>query len=280
MKPFWILAISIVLVGSQAQAASPGDVVINEIMQNPSAVADSAGEWFELFNHTDSDININGWTIEDNDIDSHVINNGGPLIIPAGGFLVLGNNDDSATNGGVTVAYQYPSNFYLSNSADELVLRDGSLTEIDRVEYDGGLAFPDPTGASMALIDPDLDNNVGANWCESSTPFGDGDLGTPGAANDCVSCIEDLTARPKSGKVQLVWTDTGAASYNVYRSTTMGGPYTLIANTTSTFSTYLDTNVTNGVTYYYVVREVALNTDELCQSNEVNATSQARTRTR
>jgi len=30
-----------------------------------------------------------------------------------------------------------------------------------------------------------MDNNVGANWCTASTPFGGGDLGTPGAANDC-----------------------------------------------------------------------------------------------
>jgi hypothetical protein len=96
-------------------------------------------------------------------------------------------------------------------------------------------------------------------------------------ANDpACSCVDDLAARPKSGKVQLTWTDTGASSYNVYRATTMGGPYSLIANTTSTYSTYLDTNVVNGTTYYYVVREAALNGDELCQSNEASATPQAR----
>jgi len=66
-----------------------------------------------------------------------------------------------------------------------------------------------------------------------------------------------LAARPKDGKVQLVWTYTGADSYNVYRGTTSGGPYSLIANTTSTYSTYLDSDVINGTTYYYVVRDVA-----------------------
>ncbi|UCH26910.1 MAG: lamin tail domain-containing protein, partial [Trueperaceae bacterium] len=88
--------------------AAAGDVVINEIMQNPSAVPDSDGEWFELVNTTGSAIDIDGWTIRDDDSDSHVINNGGPLIVPAGGFLVLGNNADAGTNGGVTVGYQYP----------------------------------------------------------------------------------------------------------------------------------------------------------------------------
>ena len=170
-------------------------------MQNPGAVSDANGEWFELFNSTGADVDIDGWTIEDNDVDAHVIDNGGPLVVPAGGYIVLGVNADSSANGGVTVAYQYPSDFFLSNSSDELVLRDGGLTEIDRVEWDDGATFPDPNGASMSLIDPALDNNVGGNWCTASTPFGDGDLGTPGAANDCPApppplVINELHADP------------------------------------------------------------------------------------
>ncbi len=167
-----------------ANDCPPPEVVIHEILQNPSAVSDSAGEWLELFNPGASPVDIEGWTIQDNDFDSHVISSGGPLLVPAGGFLVLGNNADSVTNGGVTVDYEF-SGVFLGNSADELVLSDGALVEVDRVEWDGGTAFPDPTGASMALADPALDNNDGANWCEAQTPFGDGDLGTPGAANDC-----------------------------------------------------------------------------------------------
>jgi len=168
-----------------ANSAVMADVVINEIMQNPSAVFDSAGEWFEIHNSGASAVDIDGWTIKDDGSDSHLINNGGPLSIPAGGYLVLGNNSDSGTNGGVAVDYAYGSGFFLSNSADELVLLDTGSTEVDRVEWDGGPAFPDPTGASMSLRNPALDNNVGANWCTATTPFGDGDLGTPGGANDC-----------------------------------------------------------------------------------------------
>jgi len=167
------------------QFASAQAVVINEIMQNPSAVPDSNGEWFELYNGGSSVVDVNGWTIADNDFDSHVIINGGPLLIPAGGYLVLGNNSDTGTNGGADVDYSFGGSWFLSNSADEVVLFDGSLNEIDRVEYDGGLTFPDPIGASMALSDPLLDNNLGGNWCEASIPFGFGDLGTPGAENDC-----------------------------------------------------------------------------------------------
>jgi hypothetical protein len=74
----------------------------------------------------------------------------------------------------------------MGNSDDEVILLDGSSNEIDRVEYDNGTTFPDPTGASMVLQDPALDNNAGANWCESTTAYGDGDRGTPGSVNDCL----------------------------------------------------------------------------------------------
>ena len=159
-------------------------VVINEIIQNPAAVSDNNGEWFELVNATPDPVDVEGWTFRDNGSNFHVISSGGPLVIPAGGFLVLGRDNDPATNGGVTVDYQY-SNTFLGNGSDALILVNSAGGEVDRVEWDNGSSFPDPTGASMALKNPALDNSVGANWCESQTPFGDGDLGTPGAGNDC-----------------------------------------------------------------------------------------------
>ncbi|MEM6700084.1 MAG: HYR domain-containing protein, partial [Bacteroidota bacterium] len=63
---------------------------------------------------------------------------------------------------------------------------------IDVVAYDGGSTFPNSNGASISL-NPDFldaDNNNGGNWCISTSTYGDGDLGTPGAANDaCPDCM-------------------------------------------------------------------------------------------
>ena len=166
---------------------NPGDIVINEIMQNPEVVSDSDGEWFELFNATGEDINIDGCTIADNGRDTHVIDNGSnSLILPANSYLVLADNGESSLNGGVLADYVY-SSIALSNTDDEIILTCQNI-EIDRVEYDGGPAFPDPTGKSMILSDTHLDNNDGANWCESNSIFGDGDLGSPGTVND--SCAQ------------------------------------------------------------------------------------------
>ena len=167
-----------------ASTAWPGAVVIDEIMQNPSAVSDAAGEWFELYNATAAAIDLNSWTIRDAGSDSHRIQYGGPLWLPAHGYLVLGRNADPAVNGGVPVAYKY-SNFTLGNGADEIILLDGQGVEIDRVEYDGGPDFPNPNGAAMALITPDRDNALGQNWRAAFSPWpgSAGDLGSPAAAN-------------------------------------------------------------------------------------------------
>lgn len=165
-------------------------LVITEIMQNPAAVLDSNGEWFEIHNPTGVPVDLDGWTIADDGSDSHVIV--GPLVIAPGGYLVLGINADSATNGGVTVDYQY-STFFLANGDDEVILIHPTAGVVDRVTYDDGFVsdvknlFPDPNGASMSLNPALLNsgaNDFGLNWCPSTTVFGAGDLGTPGAAND------------------------------------------------------------------------------------------------
>lgn len=181
-NPFFISILSIFILSS-ASAPSRASVIIDEIMQNPSAVSDTSGEWFELFNPDPLAVDLFNWSIADLGSNSHVI--GSHLIVPADGYAVLGR---SATgNGGVAVDYTYGSDISLGNGADELLLFDAADVEIDRVEWDGGPEFPDPAGASMALLDPALDNNVGANWTISTTPFGDGDLGTPGAMNFAAS---------------------------------------------------------------------------------------------
>jgi hypothetical protein len=94
----------------------------------------------------------------------------------------------------VEVDYDY-SSITLGNSDDEIIILNGEGLEVCRVEYDGGPEFPDPTGASMALLDLESDINDGANWTESTTPYGDGDLGTPGEANWDVS-VDDEESLP------------------------------------------------------------------------------------
>ena len=166
-------------------ANGPG-LVITEVMQNPAVVPDSVGEWFELHNPTAKAVNINGWVLRDNDYASHVIDHGGPLMVPAHGYVVIGRNSDPAQNGGVEVDYAVGAAVTLFNGFDELEVLDAGLRPIDRIAWDDGKLLPYAAGASMSLRDPSLDNSVAANWCISVTEYALGDLGTPGAPNHCV----------------------------------------------------------------------------------------------
>ena len=164
-----------------------GALIITEIMKNPSAVGDSDGEWFEIYNNGSQDININGLDIgSDDGVDDTV---SGDLVIAVGEHLVLGLNDDSATNGGITVDYVYSSDVNLGNSSDEVIISyDGS--PLDRVAYDD--SFPGVAGKSMSLNPDQYDNSLndsGANWCSSLTAQASGDFGTPGTINDDCGAI-------------------------------------------------------------------------------------------
>ncbi len=167
----------------------PADaLVISEVMQNPDAVDDSVGEWFEVYNNTAVELNLEGLWVHDLGSDDFIVT--GDLFVGAGDYVVFGNEDNPADNGGATVQYEY-SGFTLGNTDDEIYL-DHDGTVIDFIEWDGGPAWPDPTGASMSLEPDELtgDNNLGENWCEGREVFGDADLGSPAEENPV--CCEDL----------------------------------------------------------------------------------------
>ncbi|WP_420126634.1 DNA/RNA non-specific endonuclease [Longimicrobium sp.] len=157
-----------------------GNLVINEVLADPSAVLDASGEWFEVHNRGTTAVDLSGWTLASNNDVSHTV--ASSVVIAAGGYVVLGRNGNTATNGGVTVNYVYAgaTTLNLGNGTDWLALRDGAGATIDSVAWTSVTA-----GTSRALIDPASDNvNMnGAAWANSTATFGSGDRGTPGAVN-------------------------------------------------------------------------------------------------
>ena len=83
-------------------------------------------------------------------------------------------------------------------------------------------------------------------------------------------CFE-ISARAKSGKVQLVWTHIeGTERYDVYRSDDSDpSHFVKIAETTSTYSTYLDDSVINEITYLYRVE--AFSATASCLSSTISS---------
>lgn len=66
----------------------------------------------------------------------------------------------------------------------------------------------------------------------------------------------NLTAIVGNAQVALAWgASTGATSYNVFRSTTNGSGYVLVASGI-TSTNFINTSLNNGTTYYFVVQAV------------------------
>jgi len=198
-----------------------GDLVITEIMQNPNAVNDGDGEWFEIHNPTNKYLNLYGLVVSDADSDSFTVD--ASIIMYPGTYGVAGVNADTSTNGGVTVHYEWPSgSFTLANGDDELILTHTGV-EIDRVEYDGGTSFPNPNGASMSLDPGSLnatDNDTGANWCETQlVAYGDGDMGTPGGPNVPCGTPTSILSEDFSAGIPGTWTiEDGGTSADTWFS--------------------------------------------------------------
>ena len=103
-------------------------------------------------------------------------------------------------------------------------------------------------------------------------------------ADDLQARLDDVTTEPTvpsnlvaaagSGQIGIDWADNPEADidfYNVYRSTTPGGPYEWYGAVST--SAAIDSAVTAGLTYYYTVTAVNTSNAESTASNEVSATA-------
>ena len=151
-------------------AYSVSDLLISEIMANPSGIPDTRGEWFELYNPTTEPVNLRGFDLGDDGSNRHRFDTD-ILILPSE-YLTLARSADP----GFVPDYVY-DNFTLANSEDEIVFRDGLLDQL-RLEY--GSDFVE-AGRSRELQQlPMLASNYGLTL--ASLSYGTGDIGTPGVA--------------------------------------------------------------------------------------------------
>jgi len=174
-------------------------LVINEVMANPPAAAnpsnpanpDLTAEWFELYNAGTRPVNLQNLVIADSAASGrrpyHLIS--ASLVVPSGGYVVLGNSANTSQNGGVTENYSYGGALALANSLDAVkiarVYGTDTLT-IDRTQYSNA-AISAQDGITRELKNPALDNSNmdGSNWASAlvTAVFGTGGRGTPGAQN-------------------------------------------------------------------------------------------------
>jgi hypothetical protein len=185
------------------------NIIFTEFMPNPNfaGLADSLGEWFEIYNAAASAVDMSNWVISDNAGRDTLE---GPVSIGSHDYFVFCSKGDSAINGGVPVdfAYRYATSGWglsLSNTADILTLKDAAGNVIATQSYT--TAFHWAAGQSAQLKDLSYNGAMDTSWCiaEVSWPGAwNGDRGTPGAPTICPGPVIPDTVTICSIRVQNV----------------------------------------------------------------------------
>jgi hypothetical protein len=176
--------------GGPATKAGPGDVVISEIMFDPSGTEPDE-EWIEIYNTTSSPKLLGGLALEDNGGRSVTIAASANVEVPAKGYVLLVNSRSAAAaNGlpGASSAYEYftATAPLLANSTSASIALMSGTTKLCEVVFGGWFNLPTGGGASIELktLTPAAAGSKGS-WCIATKAWSSGDKGTPGKPNDC-----------------------------------------------------------------------------------------------
>ena len=156
-----------------------GNVVINEINYNSSDDFDP-GDWVELFNSGELDLDMSDWIFKD-DNDDHIFNIPESTILSSNSYLIIARDPDLFnTSFPNTEQVIGPFDFGLGGGGDEIRIFDYDGILKDSISYDDTDPWPiepDGNGPTLELISPEMDNALAASWVSSQN------YGTPGGEN-------------------------------------------------------------------------------------------------
>jgi uncharacterized protein YneR len=160
----WLLVLLIIA----SFFASVGAIQISEIMYDPAG-SDSGHEWVEIYNNESIDTNLTGWKFLESGTNHGITLENGSWILGVGKYAVIADDantflsDYSNYNGTL-----FDSTFDLSNSGEELVLKNSSLAVRENITYNSTWGA---AGNGNSL------QRFNGSWCEAGP--------TPGAQNNC-----------------------------------------------------------------------------------------------
>ena len=149
------------------------NVIITEVLYDTPGT-DSVEEWVELYNPTANTISLSGWTISDNAGTFSLSGSIAPF-----GFLVLAR-DAAGFNAlyGFNPDVVMGSAIALSNSGDQLVLKDNTGQQVDFVAWENYVSGWSVSAVHTTIYRPSAtDTDTVSDWADS------GSLGTPGSGN-------------------------------------------------------------------------------------------------
>lgn len=167
-------------------AAEPGDLVITEVMANPS-VSTTVGTWFEVYATTDVD--LNGVSVANGAGTRNTITAMNCLRVPATTYAILARNTNPFLNGGLPPPIATYS-IGISSSGNELLRLfrgDAGIDEISFFNSSNGRAWqvPGELLTNAALITPAINDQPGALCLAPNrfNPDAGSDFGSPTLIN-------------------------------------------------------------------------------------------------
>jgi hypothetical protein len=183
------ISTALILLSSGASAAilntatlTPNSLVITEYLANPIGVSDSEGEYFEIFNTTNSDIDLSDLIIRDDGSNSFTVSG---LMIAAGSFSIFSNFDGVSL--GFTPDYIYAGSMSLTNTDDEIGLFRPDDTLINKVSYSDGDFFGDGIAHELDKLNRNTPSSLfgpglGSDYVAAVSALSLGNFGSPGGA--------------------------------------------------------------------------------------------------
>lgn len=244
-------------------------VVLNEILPNPTGLDNAlmpGGEWVELYNNSNTNINLSGWVIYDS-VDTNELyitnsnTNTGEATIGAHNFLVVYKNGDS--------------DFNLNNDADSVRLATGYPIASSIIVDSFSWTAEKPEGFSYARI-PD---GIGA-WVDP--------IPTPGWTNDFSEILKTILGTTTE---ELIATSTATSTpisvinVDVPKNATTTAYSDLTASTTennivedlaaSTTTEIVTTDPIATTTPEIIIESTSTSTKEIIDSTSTTTTNEA-----
>lgn len=172
----------------EATPAEPKDIVINEVMADPTPVVGlPEGEYIEIFNRSSNPFDLNGWAITDGSSIGHFPSK---IILPGQYFILTPSSFAAAfSNSGTAIGLTtLPS---LNNSGDLIKLVSVEGITVDSITFSSSwYQDEDKDGGGWALerINPDDFCGEMENWRASTDQRG----GTPGTVNSVFAVTADV----------------------------------------------------------------------------------------
>lgn len=205
--------------------AGPRDVVINEVMADPSpTVGLPDAEFVELYNASANAFDLTGWTITDGSTIGVL-----PVFFLMPGAHAIVTDDANAALfsgfGDVLSVASFPS---LNNDGDPLELKDNNGVVIDAVAYEIAWyndANKEDGGWTLEQRNPTAPCSGAANWSASMAGQG----GTPGAVNSILDNTPDTQAPALvSVQVNSATSITAVFSEEMDAASLAAGNYTVV----------------------------------------------------